>query len=144
VFGRLLIASHLFTMNKGFKIFLFILLTLVLFYSIRLLTYEPEPQCELNFVGIIDEFDDLSVKNIARFKSDSAVTGIEINIFGHIDGEGLILIGKNDSSSIYNYKLDSGEIDFEYTNDWQSKICYVSFTPSEHSTGEMDINVLFK
>jgi hypothetical protein len=131
-------------MNKGFKIFLFVLLTLVVFYAIRFLTYEPEPQCKPNFVGIIDEFDDLSVKNISRFESDSAVTGIEIAILGHINGEGLMSIGKNDSSSIYNYKLDSGEVDFEYTNDWQSKTCYVSFTPTERSTGKIGINVLFK
>jgi hypothetical protein len=130
-------------MNKGFKIFLILLLTIIVFYAIRFFTYEPELQCKLIFAGYIHEFNNLSVKNITKFESDSLTTGIDINIYGHINGEGLISIGYNDSTSIYDRELESGKVEFAYSSDWRSKVCYVSFTPTDNTTGNLEINCFF-
>lgn len=91
----------------------------------------------------LDEFDNLSTTRISKFQTQGNITGIEVHVDGQIKGKGIIKIGYNDSTSYRDYEVASGTVDIKHTGDWYSNLCYVTFVPTQSTSGQIKVNCSF-
>jgi hypothetical protein len=108
---------------------------------LRLLTYEPpslKEQDDLYDAGIVDEFDDLSTTKTSKFETKGTITGIEIYLDGQLTGNGVIKIGESDSVIYRDYPVTTG-VDIELRSDWYSEACFVTFVPTQPTSGKIRI-----
>lgn len=99
-------------------------------------------ECKLQTI-YLDSLNDLSIKQMTEFRTDGIMTGIQIFINGKIDGTGTLTIGNTDSTTYKVYELTTGIIDLEHSGDWYSNVCYVTFKPTDPTTGGLEISCHF-
>jgi hypothetical protein len=130
-------------MKPTTKIFSALVLIVAGLICLRLLTYQPLSPNDLMDAGFLDQFDDLSTTRISRFQTQGTITGIEVHVDGQINGKGIIKIGYNDSTSYRDYEIDSGTVNIKHTGDWYSNLCYLTFVPTESTSGKIKVNCNF-
>jgi hypothetical protein len=94
---------------------------------------------DLYNAGIIDEINDLSNAKTSKFETKGTISGLELYLDGHIDGNGIMKIGENDSTVYKKYDLNPGVISIEFKSDWYSEFCFVTFEPVKPAKGKIRI-----
>jgi hypothetical protein len=68
---------------------------------------------------------------------------INVAIQAEIDGAGVLTIGENDSTAFKTFDVKSGKNNIDYSGDWYSTFCYVSFKPTQATAGKLKIEAEF-
>jgi len=70
------------------------------------------------------------------------VSGIELMIAGFTDGN-IIIEQTNKSNVIYTYRIDSGNINEDFSGDWYAKECFLRILPENADSVYLKIKYRF-
>ena len=130
-------------MTKKRTIFLILALITLGIYGLNIYRVRNTPlDCKVETI-YLDNMNDLASEKSIKFETKGSITGIEIWADGEIHGTGILTIGYNDSTAYRAIKLDSGRVDIKHKSDWYSDICYISFTPTSKTKGQIEISCNF-
>jgi hypothetical protein len=130
-------------MENRHKVWLSIVVLIISLFGIKIYLAQNRPlDCKVQTI-YLNSMQNLASQKIAKFETKGSISGIQIFIEGKINGQGILSIGYNDSTSYKDYLLKSGKVEIEHESDWYSEACYVKFVPKTKSSGGLEISCNF-
>lgn len=99
--------------------------------------------CKQNYEEI-EIFGITNMKEISLScdKNKDYVSGIELIVTGFVDGD-IIIEQSNKSNVTYNHKIDSGQVNENYSGDWYAKECLLRILPQNTDSIYLKIKYRF-